>query len=165
VIDKPHNLDELLQWIIEQESEQISRKAFPAEMEQEEQEEKDEDINPEEEMFLDAIKEDEDIGDEQTQEAIAEEAEMLEEIPLPGRNHDERSRKREWLKLPRTARAAIRRMHMQFGHCLREPRFYHNRPIKWHCHSLTHSMIRLELISTTLKTLMGPPTCFSTWCV
>ena len=45
----------------------------------------------------------------------------MEEMPLPGRSKDELERKRQWLKLPRTARAAIRRMHARSGHCLKEP--------------------------------------------
>ena len=46
---------------------------------------------------------------------------MLEEMPLPGRSKDEAFRKKEWLKLPRAARAAIRRLHNQFGHKPKEP--------------------------------------------
>ena len=41
---------------------------------------------------------------------------MMEELPLPVRTQDETARKVEWLKLPRPARAAIRRLHNQFGH-------------------------------------------------
>ena len=45
----------------------------------------------------------------------------MEELPLPGVTTDERERKTAWLKLPRAARAAIRRMHMQFGHVKKAP--------------------------------------------
>ena len=48
---------------------------------------------------------------------------MLEEMPLPGRTESEAERKKTWLALPRPARAAIRRMHNQFGPKLNEPLF------------------------------------------
>ena len=65
---------------------------------------------------------DEDFAaDVDTNEVEARERELLEEMPLPGTCLDERSRKEEWLKFPRAARAAIRGMHEQFGHCLKEP--------------------------------------------
>ena len=44
------------------------------------------------------------------------EADLLEGIPLPGTPTEEAERRKEWLKIPRTARIAIRRMHRQFGH-------------------------------------------------
>ena len=90
--------------------------AFLAEMEEAEAEEKNDSVP------FDCKEEDEDIGDEEgEQDAAADGQEMLEEIPLPGRCQDERSRKEAWLKLPRPARAAIRRMHEQFGHAPKEP--------------------------------------------
>ena len=46
---------------------------------------------------------------------------MLEEVPIPGINLDERKRRELLSKLPRLARAAIRRMHERFGHCSKEP--------------------------------------------
>ena len=51
---------------------------------------------------------------------MAEEEEMMEELPLPGVTSDERTRKVAWLRLLRPARAAIR-MHMQFGHVKKAP--------------------------------------------
>ena len=89
--------------------------AFPAEMRTEEAEEA-EDRGE----FFDSIVDDEDIA-AGADEDLIQEREMLEELPLPGRNESEVERKREWLKLPRPARAAIRRMHNQFGHKLKEP--------------------------------------------
>eukprot|EP00973_Karenia_brevis_P092474 12412583-Karenia_brevis.AAC.1 len=62
------------------------------------------------EEFFDAIADDEDIGDD-TEDVLIQEREILEEIPLPGNTTDEAKRKSEWLKLPRAARAAIRRLH------------------------------------------------------
>ena len=49
-------------------------------------------------------------------ELLAMERSILEEIPLPGTPKDEANRRKEWLKLPRVARAAIRRLHATFGH-------------------------------------------------
>eukprot|EP00973_Karenia_brevis_P077558 10776055-Karenia_brevis.AAC.1 len=54
------------------------------------------------EEFVDSIADDEDIGDD-AEDVLIQGREMLEEIPLPGS-----TRKSEWLKLPRAARAAIR---------------------------------------------------------
>ena len=92
--------------------------AFPAELQEEIEEENEAD--PEVRAIFDSIECEEDIGDDNA-EALIQEAEMLEEVPLPGRTQQELERKREWLKLPRSARASIRRMHNQFGHCLKEP--------------------------------------------
>eukprot|EP00973_Karenia_brevis_P064647 8981399-Karenia_brevis.AAC.1 len=72
------------------------------------------------EGFFDALVEDEDIRDD-SGEALIQEREMLEEVPLPGNATDEAKRKSEWLKLPRAARAAVRRLHNRFGHPLKEP--------------------------------------------
>ena len=105
--------EELLKQIEGAQSTAIALAAYPAEMAREEALE--EDHEP-----LDSIVDDEDIGDDST-EAMIQEKSLLEEMPLPGRTLDEAARKREWLKLPRPARAAIRRMHMQFGHCLKGP--------------------------------------------
>ncbi len=41
---------------------------------------------------------------------------MLDAMPLPGTPKDEAERRRLWLLIPLRARAAIRRMHRQFGH-------------------------------------------------
>ena len=40
----------------------------------------------------------------------------LEELPLAGFPTEEAERRREWLKLPREARAAIRQLHKVLGH-------------------------------------------------
>ena len=40
----------------------------------------------------------------------------MEERPFPGVTSDEKIRKAAWLRLPRPARSAIIRMHIQFGH-------------------------------------------------
>ena len=45
----------------------------------------------------------------------------MEELPLPGVTSDERERKAAWLRLPRPARAAFRRIHMHFGHVKKGP--------------------------------------------
>ena len=50
------------------------------------------------------------------EEVDAYEREQLEELPLPGTPISEADRKREWLKLPRNARLATRRMHNEWGH-------------------------------------------------
>ena len=69
---------------------------------------------------FDDIATEEDLGDSTREKMIVEE-EMMEEIPLPGSSKDEKARKTSWLRLPRAARAAIRRMHMQFGHVKKGP--------------------------------------------
>ena len=86
--------------------------AFPAELEQESREENT--------ASFDAIESDQDIGDD-TEQVIADEKAMIEELPLPGAPQFEKERRAQWLKLPRHARAAIRRMHAQFGHCPKAP--------------------------------------------
>ena len=91
----------------------LANTAFAGEMEAEIQDEK-------ESRPFDEIVDDEDIGND-TAELLVQEREMMEEMPLPGRSQDERERKAEWLKLPRPARAAIRRLHNQFGHKPKEP--------------------------------------------
>ena len=99
-------VERLVDRIADVAAESMAMTAFPAEMEQEGAEEKEFD-------FFDDIVDDEDIGDD-TDEVLVQEREMLEELPLPGRSKMEADRKREWLKLPRAARAAIRRLHNRF---------------------------------------------------
>merc|ERR1711911_37472 len=41
---------------------------------------------------------------------------VLDELPLDGFPQDEQERRREWLKIPRVARAGIRRLHKMLGH-------------------------------------------------
>ena len=50
------------------------------------------------------------------EEALLREEEMLEGVPLPGVPGHEKSRRETWLKIPRRARAAIRKMHREWGH-------------------------------------------------
>ena len=99
------------------ESSKLARSALPAEMEAE--------IEEEAPMpSIVSIVNDEDIGYD-TQELLVQESELLEGVPLPGRTKNEAERKHEWLKLPRPARAAMRRLHTQFGNCLEEPFDWH----------------------------------------
>lgn len=73
-------------------------------------------------QFLFSLEIDEDYAaDDDMVEAEIRVRELLEEMPLPETNLDERAWKEQWLKLPRTARAAIRKMHEQFGHCRKGP--------------------------------------------
>ena len=48
---------------------------------------------------------------------VRQEEEMLENIPLPGTPTEEAERRKEWLKIPIRVRTAIRRLHIEFGHC------------------------------------------------
>ena len=50
------------------------------------------------------------------EEALLNEEETLEKMPLPGVPEHERTRRKAWLKIPRRARVAIRRMHAEWGH-------------------------------------------------
>jgi len=45
-----------------------------------------------------------------------QETEHLEEIPVPHQGQSEAERKKIWLTLPRNARAALRKIHHEFGH-------------------------------------------------
>jgi hypothetical protein len=87
--------------------------AFPAEAAEEELLERDPN-------FFDEVVDDEDVGDD-TAAILQQEQDMLEELPLPGTPEHEKDRRRKWLALPRPARAAIRRMRTQFGHCPKAP--------------------------------------------
>ena len=55
--------------------------------------------------------------EEQVTEPTEQEKNLLEEMPLPNMPMGEAERRAEWTRLPRTTRAAIRKMHSQFGHC------------------------------------------------
>ena len=95
--------------------------AYPAEMQDSVDEEEQKDLTNRRKISME-LKAIEDVGVEsQTRQKLADEEEMMEELPLPGVTSDERERKTAWLKLPRAARAAIRRMHMQFGHVKKAP--------------------------------------------
>ena len=64
---------------------------------------------------LDVVENEEDFG-YTADELLAMERSILEEIPLPGTPKDEADRRKEWLKLPKISRAAIRRLHATFCH-------------------------------------------------
>ena len=102
-------------------SEEMAYAAFPAEMMDEEEQE----AQQEEKEYLDGIEGEEDAGYTEEEyhktKVLMEEKEMLEEIPLPGSTVNEKERQKNWLKLPRKGRAAVRRMHATFGHCPKGP--------------------------------------------
>ena len=50
------------------------------------------------------------------EEALADEQELLEEVIHPGKPFSEAERQRKWLRIPRNARIAIRKLHNQWGH-------------------------------------------------
>ena len=49
-----------------------------------------------------------------------EEGDLLEQIPLPGHPESEKERLTSWLRLPRRARVAIRRLHRNLRHLPKE---------------------------------------------
>lgn len=53
----------------------------------------------------------------EVQRMMEKEADMLEQIPMPGVLKGEAARRRKWLTIPRRARIAIRKMHNELGHC------------------------------------------------
>ena len=55
-------------------------------------------------------------GQVEAEELFDKEEQMLEEIPLPNLPTNEQERREEWMKLPRSTRIAVRKMHRQFGH-------------------------------------------------
>ena len=48
------------------------------------------------------------------------EADLLEQIPLPGHPESEKERQTSWLRLPRRGRVAIRRLHRNLRRLPRE---------------------------------------------
>eukprot|EP00973_Karenia_brevis_P014147 1924216-Karenia_brevis.AAC.1 len=82
-------MGELIELIQNTKIDQVAKAAFPAEMRAEEEFEEREEGREE---FFDAIVEDEDIGDD-SEEALIQEREMLEEVPLPANTTDEAKRK------------------------------------------------------------------------
>ena len=54
--------------------------------------------------------------DEDLSMAVDCEKDLLDAMPLPGTPVDEAERRSSWIALPLRVRAAIRRMHRQFGH-------------------------------------------------
>ena len=45
---------------------------------------------------------------------------LIDEVEIPGLPQDEAERRRQWRKLPASARIAVRRLHRQFGHVPRQ---------------------------------------------
>ena len=90
----------------EAEREWLAKVAFVGEYAEEERQEKEEDT-------MDALDDEEDQLPlpEGIEEALQKEEELLEEMPLPGVPGHEKRRREAWLKIPRRARAAIRKMH------------------------------------------------------
>eukprot|EP00971_Amphidinium_carterae_P175878 3486475-Amphidinium_carterae.1 len=56
------------------------------------------------------------IVDEGDRELLRSEEEMIDSLPLPHASAGEDRRRAEWSRLPQNIRAAIRRLHRQFGH-------------------------------------------------
>jgi hypothetical protein len=107
--DTPTLIERIKMWEVAEEA----LFAFPAEAAEEELLERDS-------VFFDEAVDDEDVGDGAA-EILRQEQEMLGELPLPGTLEHEKDRRKKWLTLPRPARAAIRRMRTQFGHCPKAP--------------------------------------------
>ena len=96
-------------------NEDVYEVAFPAEAAE---------IKLEDLGTLDQPDEPEGAGDEElpatlkeVEEAFDQEEEILESLPLPNLPKDEKSRREQWLRMPRAARIAVRKLHRQFGHC------------------------------------------------
>eukprot|EP00973_Karenia_brevis_P087775 12175186-Karenia_brevis.AAC.1 len=84
-------MGKLIELIENTKIDQVARPAFPGEMRAEEEFKEREEGREE---FFDAIVEDEDVGDD-SEEALIQEREILEEVPLPGNTTDEAKRKSE----------------------------------------------------------------------
>jgi len=67
-------------------------------------------------QFLDDVDSDEEPIPIEIENAVIRDEELLEEIPLPGAPVAEAARRKKWLKIPRRARTAIRKMHREWGH-------------------------------------------------
>ena len=94
---------------VEAERDWLARSAFPVAYVAAQQEEN--------EGTIDAVDADGDrVMPEGLEELLQREEEMIESIPLPGVPGHEKSRREAWLKIPRRARAAIRKMHREWGH-------------------------------------------------
>ena len=83
--------------------------AFPAEMTIEENAE-------DADVMLDEPDDDGRLLPEEVEKAAGKDQEFLDSIPIPGVPEQEANRRRQWLKIPRKARAAIRKMHAEWGH-------------------------------------------------
>ena len=96
------------------------------------QETVDEETVEEPKQPFDEVKDEKNSGyQSQTRRKLAEEEDLMEEPPLPGVTSDEQTRKDARLRLPRPARAAIRRIHMQFGHVKKGPFMEILKATKW----------------------------------
>ena len=62
------------------------------------------------------------LGDQDTEEGrdVLDEADLLEQIPLPGHQESEKERPASWLRLARRARVATRRLHRNLRYLPRE---------------------------------------------
>ena len=117
-IDDVGNTKEFEAFLIEMREKKAEETAWavhPAEM----QESQDEEASVGIETFDDVTTEEDEGG--QSRDMMAQEEGLLEEVPLPGLTSGEKARKDAWLRLPRAGRAAIRRMHQQFGHVPKGP--------------------------------------------
>jgi hypothetical protein len=74
------------------------------------------DLTLDEPETLDGPDSDDELLPEDIERLDAQEPELLEAVPLPGVPEGEANRRRQWLKIPRRARAAIRKMHSEWGH-------------------------------------------------
>ena len=101
-------------------NDQEYRQAFPAEYIEETSLERDVIDDPGEAADIpEESRGDTSRSPEDLERLLQEEEDLLEGLPIPGVPADEKQRRSEWLKLPRKARVAIRRMHTEFGHCPR----------------------------------------------
>ena len=70
---------------------------------------------------IDEVLEDQDMeGGGDALEEADREADLLEQMPLPGHPESEKERLASWLRLPRRARVAIRRLHRSLRHLPKE---------------------------------------------
>ena len=74
---------------------------------------------PDDDDSADTVPDHDDPSHRFKEDALAADAELLEEMPLPGVPVTEQERRRKWLSIPRAARIAIRRLHQEFGHVSR----------------------------------------------
>ena len=99
---------EILRAIVDEQSHRSCMVAFPAEMENVTAEE----LGPLDDPELDETPA---IGSRLSEKAEKEQ-ELLDSLKFDGFPQDEQARREAWLKLPRTVRASIRRLHTMLGH-------------------------------------------------
>jgi nucleoside-diphosphate-sugar epimerase len=107
--DMPTLIERIKMWKVKEEA----LTAFPAEAAEEE-------LLGRDPSFFGEVVDDENVGDDAA-EILRQEQEMLEELLLPGTPEHEKDRRKKWVTMPRPARATIRRMRTQFGHCPKAP--------------------------------------------